>query len=197
MLSFNQNTEWLRTFLVLYLVTQWTRAKDDKVKMKVKVTQSCLTFCDPLDCTVHGILQARILEWVTSPFSRGSSQPRDRTQVSCIAGGFFTSWATREAQKYWSGSLSLLQRIFPTQELKWGLLLCRWILYQLSYQGSPKALKLYIRKIMQVNYSIAWGRNFTVCLKSYLEYLWLLYVTNPSSSLRTGSHSVSLPCLSS
>ena len=165
--------------------------------MKVKVTQSCLTFCDPLDCTVHGILQARILEWVTSPFSRGSSQPRDRTQVSCIAGGFFTSWATREAQKYWSGSLSLLQRIFPTQELKWGLLLCRWILYQLSYQGSPKALKLYIRKIMQVNYSIAWGRNFTVCLKSYLEYLWLLYVTNPSSSLRTGSHSVSLPCLSS
>ena len=197
MLSFNQNTEWLRTFLVLYLVTQWTRAKDDKVKMKVKVTQSCLTFCDPLDCTVHGILQARLLEWVTSPFSRGSSQPRDRTQVSCIAGGFFTSWATREAQKYWSGSLSLLQRIFPTQELKWGLLLCRWILYQLSYQGSPKALKLYIRKIMQVNYSIAWGRNFTVCLKSYLEYLWLLYVTNPSSSLRTGSHSVSLPCLSS
>ena len=197
MLSFNQNTEWLRTFLVLYLVTQWTRAKDDKVKMKMKVAQSCLTFCDPLDCTVHGILQARILEWVTSPFSRGSSQPRDRTQVSCIAGGFFTSWATREAQKYWSGSLSLLQRIFPTQELKWGLLLCRWILYQLSYQGSPKALKLYIRKIMQVNYSIAWGRNFTVCLKSYLEYLWLLYVTNPSSSLRTGSHSVSLPCLSS
>ena len=99
MLSFNQNTEWLRTFLVLYLVTQWTRAKDDKVKMKVKVTQSCLTFCDPLDCTVHGILQARILEWVTSPFSRGSSQSRDRTQVSCFAGGFFTSWATKEAQK--------------------------------------------------------------------------------------------------
>ena len=46
---------------------------------------------------VHGILQARILEWVAVPFSRGSSQPRDRTQVSHIAGGFFTSWATREA----------------------------------------------------------------------------------------------------
>ena len=45
--------------------------------------------------TVHGILQARILEWVAFPFSRGSSQPRDRTQVSHIAGGFFTSWATR------------------------------------------------------------------------------------------------------
>ena len=52
---------------------------------------------------VHGILQARILEWVAVPFSREYSQPRDQTQVSHIAGGFFTSWATREAQKYWSG----------------------------------------------------------------------------------------------
>ena len=56
-----------------------------------------LNLCDPLDYTVHGILQARILEWVAFPFSRGSSQPRDWTQVSHIAGGFFTSWATREA----------------------------------------------------------------------------------------------------
>ena len=52
---------------------------------------------------VHGILQARILEWVAFPFSREYSQPRDQTQVSHIAGGFFTSWAIREAQKYWSG----------------------------------------------------------------------------------------------
>ena len=58
---------------------------------KVKVTQSCLTLCDPMDYTVYGILQARILEWVAFPFSRGSSKPRDQTHVSCIAGGFFTS----------------------------------------------------------------------------------------------------------
>ena len=51
---------------------------------------------------VHGILQARILEWVAFPFSMGSSQPRDWTQVSCIAGRFFTSWATKEAQEQWS-----------------------------------------------------------------------------------------------
>ena len=57
----------------------------------------CPTLCDPMDYTVHGILQVRILEWVASPFSRGSSQSRDWTQVSRIAGGFFTSWATREA----------------------------------------------------------------------------------------------------
>ena len=57
-----------------------------------------------MDYTVQGILRARILEWVAPPFSRGSSQPRDWTQVSHTAGGLFISWATREAQGYWSGS---------------------------------------------------------------------------------------------
>ena len=57
---------------------------------KVKVTQSCPTLCNRIDYTVHGILQARILEWLAFPFSKGSSQPKDGTQVSCIAGGFFT-----------------------------------------------------------------------------------------------------------
>ena len=66
--------------------------------MKVKVAQSCPTLCNPMDYTVHGILQARTLEWVAFPFSRGSSKPRDRTQVSHIAGGFFTRRAKREAQ---------------------------------------------------------------------------------------------------
>ena len=66
-------------------------------KVKVNVVQSCLILCNPMDYKVHGILQARILEWVAFPFSRGSSQPGTRTQVSCIAGEFFTSWTTREA----------------------------------------------------------------------------------------------------
>ena len=60
-------------------------------KVKVKVAQSCPALCDPMDYTVHGIFQARILEWVDLPFSKGSSQPRDRTQVSHIAVRFFTS----------------------------------------------------------------------------------------------------------
>ena len=55
---------------------------------------------DPMDYTVHEVLQARILEWVAVPFSRGSFQPRHQTQVSGIAGGFFARWATREAQEY-------------------------------------------------------------------------------------------------
>ena len=74
-----------------------------KRKVKVEVTQSCPALCDQIDYTIHGILQARILEWVAFPFSRGSSKPRDRAQVSHIAGGFFTICATKEAQEYWSG----------------------------------------------------------------------------------------------
>ena len=63
--------------------------------MKVKVAQSWPILCDPMDYTAR-VLQARILEWVSFPFSRGSSQSRDQIQVSCISGRFFTSWATRE-----------------------------------------------------------------------------------------------------
>ena len=74
----------------------------------MKVAQLCLSLCDPMDyslpgASVHGILQVRILEWVAVPFSRRSSKPRDWTQVSHIASGFLTTWATREAQGYWSG----------------------------------------------------------------------------------------------
>ena len=119
---------------------------------EMKVTQLCPTFATPWTVhTVHGILQVRILEWVIFPFSRGSSQPRDRIQVSHIAGGFFTSWATREAQEYGVGSLALLQGIFPNQESNRGLLHCRWILCQLSYQGSP----------------IIWGRHEQDHLRIY------------------------------
>ena len=109
-----------------------------KVKNESEVTQLCLTLSDPMDCSlpgssIHGIFQARVLEWgakplshlqffVTSwttqsmefvrskywngvafPFPRGSFQPRDPTQVSHIAGGFFTSWVKTEAQECWSG----------------------------------------------------------------------------------------------
>ena len=82
--------------------------------------------CDPKDFTVHGILQARILEWVAFPFSRGSSQPRYRTQVSCTAGGFFSPAEPQGKPKNTGvSSLSLLQQIFLAQ-----------ILYQLNYQRS-------------------------------------------------------------
>ena len=71
--------------------------------MKAWVTQSYLTLCDPMDCSppgssVHGILQARVLEYADIPFSRGSFQLSDRTQVSWNAGRFFTAWVTRDTQ---------------------------------------------------------------------------------------------------
>ena len=84
------------------------------MKVKVKVTQLCPTLCNPMDYTVHGILQARILEWVAFPLFRRSSQTRDRMQVSIIAGRFFTSWATRQAM----GKTKTSQRAYLLLGLK-------------------------------------------------------------------------------
>ena len=69
-------------------------------KKESEVTQLCPTLCDPVDCSlsgssIHGIFQARLLEWIAISFSRGSSQPRDQTQVSHIVGRCFTVWATK------------------------------------------------------------------------------------------------------
>ena len=74
------------------------------------VAQLCLTLCDPMDCSlpgssVYGISQARILEWVSFSFSRGSFRPRDQTQVSCSAGGFFIIRATRKAKPVIKGQI--------------------------------------------------------------------------------------------
>ena len=104
-----------------------------KEKKKRKVAQSCPTLCDPMDHTIRGILQARILEYFPSPGDPPNPgiEPRSLTlQVDSLPAKpqgkpKITGW----------GSLSLLQGIFPTQELNRGLLHCRWILYQLSYQG--------------------------------------------------------------
>ena len=92
--------------------------------------------CDAMDYTAHGILLARILGWVAVPFSQ-TSQPRDRTQVSCIAGRFFTIWAIREAQEYWSGEPIPFPGDLPNPGTQWGSSALQVILYQLSYQGGP------------------------------------------------------------
>ena len=85
--------------VVMYGCESWTIKK---AEIESEVAQSCPTLCDPMDCSpegssVHGVLQARILEWVAISFSRGSSRPRDWTQVACIAGRRFNLWTTREA----------------------------------------------------------------------------------------------------
>ena len=118
--------------------------------------------CNPI--TVHRILQATILEWVDFPFSRGSSQPRDQTQVSCIAGGFLPAEPQGKPKNIGVGSLSLLQQIFLSQESNQGLLHCRWILYQRSYEGSPHMtearLQRYVnREISDVQTGLRKGRG--------------------------------------
>ena len=103
---------------ILLLLTIWTKPKVETLILffnwltifyvfiilfvYMLVAQLCLTLCDPKDCSppgssVHGILQARMLEWVAIPFSRASSWPRDQTCISSMAGRFLTVWDTREA----------------------------------------------------------------------------------------------------
>ena len=84
---------------------QWSRdtGTNHESESEIEVAQLCLTLYDPMDCSppgssVHGIFQARVLEWVAIAFSRASSRPRDWTRVSPIVGRRFTVWATREAQ---------------------------------------------------------------------------------------------------
>ena len=109
-----------------------------EVPWKVKVAQSCQTLFDPTEFSVHGILQARILERAAFPVSRGSSQPRDRTQVSTFLGDSLPAKPQGKPKITGVGSLSpLLQGIIPTQESNRGLLHYKQIVYQLSYQGSP------------------------------------------------------------
>ena len=113
-------------------------------KVKAKVPQSCPTLCDPMDCrlpgsSVHGILPARILEWAAFPFSRGSAQPRIETRSPTLQADSLPAEPPGKTKKPRVGSLSLLQRIFRIQESNRGLLHCKRILYQLSYEGSPRA----------------------------------------------------------
>ena len=108
-------TDKIKPFLVISVNVCWinnSNVKFNKSNFKrywcitlseSEVAQSCLTLYDPMDCSlsgssVHGIFQARVLEWIAISFSRGSSRPRNRTRVSRIAGRRFTVWATREAR---------------------------------------------------------------------------------------------------
>ena len=96
-----------------------------------EVTQLCPTPCDPMDCSlsgssVHGIFQARVLEWVAISFSTGSSQPRDRTQVSRVVGRHFTVWATRGRIQRWVPSVCLGLVIVSLYHLNGNVPVCQY-----------------------------------------------------------------------
>ena len=87
--------------------------------VKVKVAQLCPTLCNPMRYTVHAILQARILEWVAFPFFRGSSKPRDQTQVSAMQAESLPAEPQGKPKNTGLGSLSFLLQISPTQKSNW------------------------------------------------------------------------------
>ena len=127
----------------------------------MKVAQSCPTLCNPMEYTVHRILRARILEWVTFPFSRGSSQSWDRTQVSHIAGRFFTSWATGEAPC-----------ILPDGDLKWSSL------FPVSQVGS--------RRLSLSQSTCCWG-DFQGVISDDEAFTFPKFLTSSKNWLRCGS----------
>ena len=182
--------------------------------VKVLVIQSCPTLCDPTDCSlpsssVHGILQARILEWVAIPFSRGSCRPRDWTWDSCFAGRFFTIWATSSVQSLchvwlfatpWTAarqaSLSItnsrslpklmsIESVMPSNHL----ILCRSILLLssifLSIRAFSNELILHIRwpKFWSVSFSISPSKKYPGLISFRIDWFDLLAVQGALKSL--------------
>ena len=150
--------------------------------MKVKVSQSCLTLCESTDwslsgSSVHGILQARILEWVAYPFSRGSSWLRNGTEVSCITGRFFTSWATRDAPIV----LTLWTFVSKVTSLLFNMLSRFGGLFRISLSYWVSFVSLYLSSNLSsfLHHQIYWHRDvcniphysFNVCILFSMTFL--------------------------
>ena len=144
----------------------------------VIVAQLCPTLCDPMGYTVHGILQARILEWVAFPFSRGSSQPRSNPGL--LQADSLPAEQQEKPKNPGVGSLSLLQWIFPTQESNQGLLHCRQILYQLSCQGSPESTvgaKLFVPNTVWKDHIPVIPERIVIPWLAGVAKAWILLIT--------------------
>ena len=129
--------EWIKKMWYIYIIYTM-----EYCAMLCLVTQSCPTLSDPMDLACQaplslGILQARLLEQGAIPFSRGSSNPRIEPRSPALQVGSLPAKPSGKPKNPGLDNLSLLQGNFLTQKLNWGVLHCRWILYQLSYQESP------------------------------------------------------------
>ena len=158
-------------------------------EVQVKIAQSCPTLCDPMDyslpgSSVHGILQARILEWVAVPFSRGSSQPKNRTQVSRIGNRFITLWATKKLMSLsksswwwtWQGESvgGYLYKVH--EESMWA---CR---EASSHGGRCSVLSLTARVEIQA-VSAAWQQPGYLTSVSLILFLSKMEITTPAWTL--------------
>ena len=148
-------------------------------KVKVEVTQSYLTLCNPVDYTVHGILQARILEWVAFPSSNKLPNPGIELSSPALQVDSLPAESQRKPKNTGVSSLSLLQGSIPMQELNWGLLHCRLILYQLSYQGSLYR-DLWERESFMTSSNLwEWGgRMKTSLILEYVRADWLFLASH-------------------
>ena len=139
-------------------------------QIEVKVAQSYLTVCNPMDYTVHGILQARILKWVAFPFSRGSSQSRDWTQVSHITGRFFNSWAIGKPKNTGVRCPRILE----------------WVVYPFSSESSQPSNQTGVSCIpgrLFTNWAIREMKCRVICKpckvkgQSNQRWCWIIYLT--------------------
>ena len=111
-----------------------------------------------MNYTVHRILQARILEWVAFPSPGDLPHPGIKPRSPALQADSLPAKPQGKPKNTGVGSLFLLQRIIPTQELNWGLLYCRWILYQLSHKGNPRILEWVAYPFSSRS---SWPRNLT------------------------------------
>ena len=131
--------------------------------------------------TVHGILQARILEWVAFPFSRGSSQSRDQTQVSCLQADSLPSEPPGKPKNTGVNSLSPLQRIFLNQELNRGLLHCRKIFYQIRLATREAQVWAIIVKLTWFYKRVVIFVGSSENLKQMTDFIFESALTHPST----------------
>ena len=133
--NYTSIARYSRRLVICFCINQRTIAS--LYDIQVRKLLSHVRHCDSMDYTVHGILQARILEWVAFPFFSVSSNPEIKSRCPALQADSLQADSQEKPKNTGVGSLSLLQRIFPTQESNQGLLHCRRIIYQLSYQGIP------------------------------------------------------------
>ena len=163
----------LQLWLGLAFEEEYVQKKIHRLTKKCYLCdQSCLTLCDPMDCslpgsTVHGLLKARLLEWVAMPFCRRWSWSMDWTQLSCMAGRLFTGWATRGAwyiEHLWANQLTDFSNLHP------------WRRGDINFQALYEALCLGTRASRQLR--AAWGRRVACVGRKE---------TKPTSQLERGS----------